>query len=129
LPASLGGLRKAVNANTVGQMGRKIGYSRVLGVAVALLGLAGCELTREPQGHGPQWIERPVSTLTDKMGKPDRLVPLPPPSLATAYIYGLGTTPGYSLCERDYYVKGLTVIGYSEHGVDPNCHRSAGRTD
>jgi|HubBroStandDraft_6_1064221.scaffolds.fasta_scaffold1952844_1 hypothetical protein len=101
-------------------------YSRRL-IAVILVALAGCALTHEPEGHGPQWIERSIDTLTDKMGKPDRVVRLPPPSLSTVLLYTGGAAPGFAICERNYYVRGGTVIGYNEHGSDPKCNRTAGR--
>jgi hypothetical protein len=97
--------------------------------AVVVLGLFGCDLTHEPGGHGPQWIERPASGLVDKMGPPDRRVRLPPPSLSTVYLYTAGAAPGYAICERDYFVRGETVVGYSEHGTAPGCNRSAGRIE
>lgn len=98
-------------------------------VAAALLGLVGCGLVNEPEGHGPQWIERPASGLVDKLGAPDRKMRLPMPSLSTVYMYGAGAAPGYALCEHDYFVRGETVIGYSEHGTAPGCNRSGGRTE
>lgn len=94
----------------------------------AALALAGCSLTHQPEGHGPQWIERPADTLVEKMGPPDRKVRLPPPSLSTVYLYLGGAEPGFAICERDYFVRGVTVIGYHEHGTDPKCNRTAGRT-
>jgi hypothetical protein len=98
-------------------------------IAVALLGLAGCHsFPGEPEGHGPQWIERPAADVIDKMGKPDRVVRLPTPSLATVFLYTAGAAPGYAICERDYFVRGETVIGYSEHGSDSKCTRRAGTT-
>jgi hypothetical protein len=103
-------------------------YSRILWAA-ALLGLAGCELTHAPQGHGPQWIYRPADTLVETVGPPDRKVRLPMPSLSTVYLYLGGAEPGFAICERDYYVRGETVIGYSEHGVAADCNRRAGRTE
>jgi len=98
-------------------------------IALALLAFAGCDLTKEPEGHGPQWIQRPASTLTDKLGSPDRRVKLPFPSLATVYIYTGGAEPGFAICERDYVVRGETVIGYSERGTAPDCKRVAGRLE
>jgi len=95
----------------------------------ALLGLAGCELTHVPDTHGPQWINRSVGTLTDKMGAPDHKVRLPPPSLSVVYLYTGGATPGIAVCEREYFIRGETVIGYSEHGSAADCKRVAGRTD
>ncbi|HTZ36857.1 MAG TPA: hypothetical protein VMB84_12570 [Stellaceae bacterium] len=95
----------------------------------ALLALAGCGLVNEPEGHGPQWVERSAEALVKKLGQPDKQVHLPPPSLIVVYIYGLGAAPGYSLCERDYYVRGPTVVGYAEHGIDPNCHRVGGHRE
>jgi hypothetical protein len=98
-------------------------------IAAALLGLGGCGLTHEPEGHGPQWIERPVAALMEKMGKPDQTVRLPPPSLSVVYLYTGGAVPGFAICERNYYVRGPTVIGYREHGTDPICHRTGGHTE
>jgi len=98
-------------------------------IAVALLGLVGCGVVHDPDRHGPEWIGNAASALTDKMGNPDRRVALPLPSLTTVYVYGAGAAPGFALCERDYFVRGATVIGYSEHGSAPGCTRSAGRTD
>jgi hypothetical protein len=103
-------------------------FSRCL-LAASLVALAGCALTQEPEGHGPQWIERSPSTLVEKMGAPDRKVRLPAPSLSTVYLYTAGAAPGFAICERDYFIRGETVIGYSEHGSDPNCHKTAGRTE
>jgi len=103
-------------------------YSRSM-VAALLLGLAGCGLAHEPEGHGPQWIERPDSALVEKMGTPDRKVRLPAPSLSVVYLYTAGAAPGYAICERDYFIRGGTVVGYSEHGTDPNCKRRAGNTE
>src|ERR1700736_3950217 len=101
-------------------------YPRSL-IAAALLMLAGCNAWRgEPQAHGPQWIERSAESLVAKMGQPDRTVRLPPPSLSTVYLYLGGAEPGFAICERDYFIRGATVIGYNEHGSDPNCHRIAG---
>jgi hypothetical protein len=105
-----------------------IPFPRIL-TAAALIGLAGCELTHSPEGHGPQWIYRPADTLVEKMGPPDRKVHLPLPSLSTVYLYLGGAEPGFAICERDYYVRGETVIGYSEHGVAAGCSRKAGRTE
>ena len=99
-----------------------------LTAAAALLALAGCDLTHSPDGHGPQWIDRPVDTLVEKVGPPDRQVRLPPPSLSTVLLYLGGAQPGFAVCERDYFVRGHTVIGYSEHGTDPTCTRHAGNT-
>jgi hypothetical protein len=98
-------------------------------VAAALLGLAGCDLIYTPTEHGPQWRERSASALIDKMGKPDRVVRLPAPSLSTVFLYTAGAAPGYAICERDYFVRGETVIGYSEHGSDPKCTRRGGNTE
>jgi predicted small lipoprotein YifL len=98
-------------------------------IAAALLSLAGCGFSTGPDAHGPAWIERPTDTLVEKMGKPDRLVRLPPPSLVTVYLYTGGAEPGFAVCQRDYFIRGQTVIGYSEHGTAPNCNRSAGRTE
>jgi hypothetical protein len=81
-----------------------------------------------PEGHGPQWIERSPSTLVEKMGPPDRQVRLPPPSLSTVYLYLAGAQPGFAICERDYFIRGGTVVGYSEHGTDPHCTRRSGNT-
>ena len=102
-------------------------YTRILLVAF-ILGLGGCHNLYEPDGHGSRWIDRPASDLTDKLGKPDRIVRLPPPSLSTVLLYTAGAAPGYAVCEHDYFVRGETVVGYSEHGTDPNCKRSAGNT-
>lgn len=102
-------------------------HSRTLTAALALA-LAGCSLTHEPEGHGPQWIQRPVDTLVAKLGPPDRKVRLPPPSLSTVYLYLGSAEPGFAICERDYFIRGLTVIGYREHGTDPQCNRTGGRT-
>jgi hypothetical protein len=97
---------------------------------MAVFSLIGCDLKiGAPEGHGPQWIERPASTLVDKMGSPDWKVQLPKPSLSAVYAYNAGAVPGAAICERDYYIRGLTVIGYREHGVAADCSRSAGRTD
>jgi hypothetical protein len=99
-------------------------------VALAVLGLAGCDFGfAAPNAHGPQWIERPASTLVSKMGAPDWKVPLPKPSLSTVYAYNAGAVPGAAICERDYFVRGDAVIGYREHGAAANCTRSAGRTE
>jgi hypothetical protein len=98
-------------------------------IAAAVLGLVGCDLTHSPEGHGPQWIDRPIDALTDKMGKPDKVVRLPPPSLSTVLLYTGGAAPGFAVCERNYYVRGGTVVGYSEHGSDPKCNRVGGRTN
>jgi hypothetical protein len=98
-------------------------------VALVLLGLVGCDLIYSPTGQGPQWLERSVDALVAKLGKPDREVRLPLPSLSTVYIYGLGNAPGNAICEHDYYIRGATVIGYSEHGVAADCHRVGGRTE
>jgi hypothetical protein len=110
------------------KMKRAMPYSRIL-TAATLLGLAGCELTHSPEGHGPQWIYRPAATLVEKMGAPDRKVHLPLPSLSTVYLYLGGAEPGFAICERDYYIRGETVIGYSEHGVAAGCDRKAGRLE
>jgi hypothetical protein len=98
-------------------------------MAVAVLGLVGCDLTHAPEGHGPQWVDRPMSDLVDKMGKPDRVVRLPPPSLSTVLLYTGGAAPGFAVCERNYYVRGSTVVGYAEHGTDPKCNRVGGHRD
>jgi hypothetical protein len=103
-------------------------FSRSLIVA-AVLGLVGCDLTHEPNGHGPQWIDRPADTLVEKMGAPDRKVRLPIPSLSTVYLYLGGAEPGFALCERDYFIRGQTVVGYSEHGSAAGCTRRAGNTE
>jgi hypothetical protein len=97
--------------------------------AAVLLGLAGCDLTRTPEGHGPQWIQRPVGALVEKLGTPDRKVRLPPPSLSTVFLYLGGAEPGFAICERDYYIRGETVVGYAEHGAAADCTRRAGRTE
>jgi hypothetical protein len=100
-------------------------------VAVALLALTGCQnpFPGEPKAHGPQWIDRPVQDLIDANGKPDRIVRLPPPSLSSALLYLGGAEPGFAVCERDYFVRGKTIVGYSEHGTDPKCSRHAGNLD
>ena len=104
-------------------------YSRTM-LAAALLGLAGCGgLSGTPEAHGPQWIQRSADSLVDKMGNPDRKVRLPFPSLSTVYLYTAGAAPGFAICERDYFVRGETVIGYREHGTAPGCNRSGGRTE
>jgi hypothetical protein len=101
-------------------------YSRYLLAAAALVALAGCELTHKPTGDGPQWIDTPASDLIDTNGKPDRTVRLPPPSLSTVFLYRGGAQPGFAVCERDYFVRGQAIVGYSEHGTDPKCDRHAG---
>jgi hypothetical protein len=104
-------------------------HSRWL-IAALLVGLAGCNTWRgEPEGHGPQWIERPAIDMTDKLGQPDRKVRMPPPAQSVAWMYTAGAEPGFAICERIYFVRGPTVVGYSEHGTDPRCNRIAGRTD
>jgi hypothetical protein len=110
-------------------------YSRSLTAATllvlagcGLVVLAGCGLAIKPQGQGPQWVERPIADLTDALGKPDRIVRLPLPSLSTVFLYTAGAAPGYAICEREYFIRGGTVVGYSEHGSDPNCIRSKGNT-
>ena len=104
--------------------------SRTLVAASCLLGLASCGgLAGAPDQHGPQWLNRSVDSLVDKMGKPDRTVRLPSPSLSTVYLYTGGAEPGFAVCERNYFIRGATVIGYSEHGTAPECTRSGGRTD
>ena len=100
-----------------------------LWTVLALIGLAGCSLVYKPEGHGPQWIDRGASDLTDANGKPDRVVRLPPPSLSQVYLYLGGAEPGFAVCERDYFIRGATVVGYSEHGSDPTCKRRAGNTE
>lgn len=102
--------------------------SRTL-LAVALLGLAGCDLMYKPEGHGPQWVGRSTDALVDKMGNPDRKVRLPLPSLSTVYLYLGGAEPGFAVCEHDYFIRGETVIGYREHGAAAGCNRSGGRTE
>ena len=102
-------------------------YSRIL-AAAAFLALGGCALTEKPQGQGPQWVERPAADLIDSVGKPDHVVRLPVPSLSTVFVYTAGAAPGYAICEHDYFVRGETVVGYSEHGTDPKCTRRAGNT-
>jgi hypothetical protein len=102
-------------------------YRQIL-LAAALAGLAGCDLMNEPNQHGPQWLQRSVEALVDKMGNPDRKVRLPPPSLSTVYLYLGGAEPGFAVCERDYFIRGEAVIGYSEHGTAPGCNRRAGDT-
>jgi len=104
-------------------------YSRCLPALAILVLLAGCELTHQPTGDGPQWIGRPAQTLIDANGKPDRVVRLPPPSLSSVMLYLGGAQPGFAVCERDYYVRGQTIVGYGEHGTDPNCKRHAGNLD
>jgi len=103
-------------------------YSRTLLLA-AFVALGGCSLTEKPTGQGPQWVERPPDDLVKELGKPDRVVRLPSPSLSTVYLYTGGAQPGFALCERMYYVRGATVVGYSEHGSDPTCTRHAGNTN
>jgi hypothetical protein len=104
-------------------------HSRNL-IAALLLALAGCNSFRgEPEGHGPQWVERAATNLVEKMGAPDRTVRLPPPSLSTVYLYTGGAEPGFAICERNYYIRGATVIGYREHGSDPSCKRTGGRPE
>lgn len=99
-------------------------------IAVLLVALAGCSSWRgEPDTHGPQWIERPAIDMTDKLGPPDRKVHLPPPAQSVAWLYTGGAEPGFAICERIYFVRGATVVGYSEHGTDPRCNRIAGRTN
>lgn len=101
-----------------------------LALALAVLGLAGCGgLSGAPAEHGPAWIERPASAVVERFGKPDRQVTLPSPSLATVYLYTGGAVPGFAVCEHDYFVRGASVIGYTEHGTAPGCNRSAGRTE
>jgi len=104
-------------------------YSRCLPVAAVLFVLAGCDLTHKATGDGPQWIDRPAQDLIDANGKPDRVVKLPAPSLSTVLLYLGGAEPGFAVCERDYFVRGKTVIGYSEHGTDPKCTRHGGNTN
>ena len=103
-------------------------HSRWLIIGLVLT-LAGCDLTHSPEGHGPQWIQRPVDTLTEKLGNPDRVVRLPAPSLSRVFLYTGGAAPGFAICERNYYIRGDTVIGYAEHGSDPKCNRAAGRRE
>jgi hypothetical protein len=95
-----------------------------------LIALAGCHspFPGESKEHGPLWVERPASDLIDALGKPDRIVKLPPPSLSTALLYTGGAQPGFAICERDYFVRGETIVGFSEHGADPKCNRHAGNT-
>jgi hypothetical protein len=107
-------------------------YSRWLMTAalgLGVLGLVACDLTHPPEGHGPQWIDRPTNTLTEKLGNPDRVIRLPPPSLSRVFLYTGGAAPGFAVCERNYYVRGDTVVGYAEHGTDPKCNRVGGRRD
>lgn len=106
-------------------------HSRILLAAAVLFGLAACRsYWTAPIEHGPAWVERPADTLVEKMGPPDRKLRLPPPSLSTMYIYlGGAAEAGFAICERDYYIRGETVIGYAEHGADPKCKRRAGNTD
>ena len=104
-------------------------YSRSM-IAVALLALAGCAALRgEPEGHGPGWIERPSPLLIEKLGEPDRQVRLPSPSLTTVYLYTGGAEPGFAICQRNYFIRGGTIIGYREHGSAAGCDRTAGRTE
>ena len=103
--------------------------SRWLPVMAILVLLAGCDLTRKPSGDGPQWIDRPMQDLIDLNGKPDRVVHLPPPSLSIVLLYLGGAQPGFAVCERDYFVRGKTIVGYGEHGTDPKCTRHAGNLD
>lgn len=98
-------------------------------MAAMLLCLAGCKMWKEPQGQGPQWVERPVSGLVETLGAPDQRVRLPLPSLSTAYMYGVGAVPGFAVCEHDYFIRGLAVVGYREHGSDAGCNRSRGNTE
>jgi hypothetical protein len=98
-------------------------------MALALLGLAGCDLTHMPDAHGPQWIQRSADSLVDKMGAPERKVRLPPPALSTVYLYNAGAAPGFAICEHDYYIRGEAVVGYTEHGTAAGCNRRAGNTD
>lgn len=101
--------------------------ARIL-VAATLLALVGCHspMPGETKDHGPQWIERPATDLIDAMGKPDRVVKLPWPSLSSVLLYTGGAQPGFAICEHNYFVRGETVVGYSEHGTDPKCNRHAG---
>jgi hypothetical protein len=95
-----------------------------------LVALAGCGgLRGAPDEHGPGWIQRPASSLVEKLGPPDRQVKLPSPSLATVYLYTGGAEPGFALCERNYFIRGESIIGYSEHGAAADCNRTAGRTE
>jgi hypothetical protein len=101
-------------------------YSRRLAPGLLTIALAACALTEKPTGHGPQWIERPAQDVIDANGKPDRVVHLPSPSLSTVFLYLGGAEPGFAICERDYFVRGQTIDGYSEHGTDPKCNRHGG---
>jgi hypothetical protein len=103
-------------------------HSRWLTVGLLFM-LASCALTHSPDTHGPQWIDRSVDALEEKMGKPDRVVRLPAPSLSTVWLYTGGAQPGFAICERNYYVRGSAVIGYAEHGSDPTCNRVGGRRE
>jgi hypothetical protein len=103
-------------------------HSRWLAVGLLLV-LVGCELTHAPEGHGPQWIDRNVDALEEKMGNPDHVVSLPAPSLSKVYLYTGGAAPGFAVCERNYYIRGETVIGYAEHGSDPKCNKVGGRRE
>jgi hypothetical protein len=95
-----------------------------------LLAIGGCGgLRGAPEAHGPEWIQRSADSLVDKMGKPDRTVRLPLPSLSTVYLYTGGAEPGFAVCERNYFVRGETVVGYREHGTARECNRIAGRTE
>jgi hypothetical protein len=101
-------------------------HSRRLASGLLMIALAACALTEKPAGHGPQWIERPAQDEIDANGKPDRVVRLPSPSLSTVFLYLGGAEPGFAVCERDYFVRGETIVGYSEHGTDPKCNRHGG---
>jgi hypothetical protein len=104
-------------------------YSRYLPALAILILATGCDLVRKPSGEGPQWIDRPAQALIDANGKPDKVVRLPPPSLSSVMLYLGGAQPGFAICERDYFVRGTTIVGYAEHGTDPNCKRHAGNLD
>jgi hypothetical protein len=104
-------------------------YWCCLTAAAVVLTLIGCDLTHSPEGHGPQWLQRPTDTLVEKLGPPDRKVRLPPPSLSVVYLYLGGAEPGFAICERDYYVRGETIVGYAEHGSAADCTRRAGRLE
>lgn len=122
-------MRKWVNADAPCYSGASVmRYLRAISTAALALNLLGCQMWKAPQGHGPQWIERPAKALVEALGTPDKQVRPPPPSLSVVYLYGVGAVPGASVCEHDYYVRGMTVVGYSEHGSDPACNRSDGNT-
>ena len=103
---------------------------RSMAGALLVSGLVGCGgLAGAPAEHGPGWIGRSADTLVEKMGSPDRSVRLPEPSQSTVYLYTGGAVPGFAICERNYYIRGGTVIGFREHGSDASCNRTGGRTE